>query len=442
MRAARSFAVALDTACLLDSVVHVQVALFGSLAATGLGHGTPDAVVAGLAGLEPETCAPEAVRGAWSNHTPGTPLLLLGRHEVPFTPADLAFDPRVQHPEHPNALTLQAWCSATTVKPTFEQTYLSVGGGFIRLAGEPAADVPASGRPGPVAARTGALADGAYWTMAGILALCDRTGSTIADIARSAEHAWHTDEDLDRRLDAIWQAMRDCVQAGMSQHGLLPGDLQVRRRAAVLAERLGKSSDPHDHAIDWLHAFALAVNEENAAGGRVVTAPTNGAAGIIPAVLHYYDRFVPGASQAGVRTFLLTATVIGSLMKANASISGAVGGCQAEVGAACAMAAGGLCAVLGGEPHQVENAAEIALEHHLGLTCDPVLGLVQIPCIERNAIAATTAVAAARLALHGDGSHLVSLDTVIETMRQTGADMSVKYKETSQGGLAVNVVEC
>jgi L-serine dehydratase len=371
----------------------------------------------------------------WSNHQAGAPLVLLGTQPVPFARHDITLEPRTRHPEHPNALALRAWCTADA--PVLDQTYLSVGGGFIRLAGSPDREPD---RPTPNAPTPGVPVS--FATMAELLDLCTRTHATIADVARRAEHAWYTDAALDDRLDQIWQTMRDCVKAGLTNRGTLPGGLHVPRRAAALAEQLRSSPEHRDLSIEWLHAYALAVNEENAAGGRVVTAPTNGAAGIVPAVLHYYDRFVPSASAAGIRTFLLTATVIGSLMKANASISGAVGGCQAEIGSACAMAAGGLCAVLGGTPRQVENAAEIAIEHHLGLTCDPVAGLVQIPCIERNAIAACTAVSAARLALHGDGSHLVSLDTVIETMRQTGRDMSAKYKETSEGGLAVNVIEC
>lgn len=292
-----------------------------------------------------------------------------------------------------------------------------------------------------------------YRSAAELLRTCEREGLTIDEVARRNEAAvlasraaasGAAHDDVDARLDAVWDAMADCVERGLHTDGELPGGLRVTRRAARvrrgLAEREADASG--DTSTEWLHAWALAVNEENASGGRVVTAPTNGAAGILPAVGHYYLRFVPGADRAGTRRFLLTAAALGSLFKRNASISGAEGGCQAEVGSACAMAAGALCAVLGGTPAQVENAAEIAMEHHLGLTCDPVGGLVQIPCIERNAIAASTAVGAARLAMHGDGTHVVSLDTVVETMRQTGQDMSARYKETSEGGLAVNVIEC
>jgi L-serine dehydratase len=312
------------------------------------------------------------------------------------------------------------------------ETYYSVGGGFIRRDGEdPAAHQPAK-YPLP------------FPTSAVLLDICGSSGLRIDEVARRNEEAVRSPEEVDRGLDGIWAAMTESVTNGLAASGILPGGLRVKRRAAAVREHLeiAEAESGRELPTEWLHSFALAVNEENAAGGRVVTAPTNGAAGIIPAVASYYLRFVPGASAEGIRRFLLTATAIGSLFKANASISGAVGGCQAEVGSACAMAAGALCSVLGGTPAQVENAAEIAMEHHLGLTCDPVGGLVQVPCIERNAIASSTAVSAARLALHGDGSHLVSLDAVIETMRQTGVDMSSKYKETSEGGLAVNVIEC
>jgi L-serine dehydratase len=313
-----------------------------------------------------------------------------------------------------------------------EETYFSVGGGFIRREGEEVS--PGSQHVWPMP----------FATSAALISLCDENGLGIDEIALANELSQHSKEEVTHRLDAIWDAMHRCVEAGLNSTGILPGGLQVKRRAAELREHLVAADLAHerDTTTEWLHAFALAVNEENAAGGRVVTAPTNGAAGIVPAVASYYLRFVKGADAEGIHRYLLTATAIGSLFKANASISGAEAGCQGEIGPACAMAAGGLCAVLGGTPRQVENAAEIAMEHHLGLTCDPVGGLVQIPCIERNAIAASTAVSAARLALHGDGSHVVSLDTVIETMRQTGLDMSTKYKETSEGGLAVNVIEC
>lgn len=463
MRAALDFAGRLGPG-ILERVDRVSCVLFGSLGATGIGHGTPDAIVAGLAGLRPEDCDPAAVRGAWSTlpkAAAGTGTVLIGgSRPVPITRDDITFAPFTRLPGHPNAMTLHAWerDADGTERELLHETYYSVGGGFIRRASEDAAH-SAAAHASPAEAETAstprraAVTEAAtarhplpYSNSAELLALCEAQGVDLAAIARANEEAVHGREALDAGLDAIWAAMHSCVENGLATPGVLPGGLGVKRRAPDVRARL----DAHDcgpvrerdTSTEWLHAFALAVNEENASGGRVVTAPTNGAAGIIPAVGHYYLRFIAGASAEGIRTFLLTAAAIGSLVKANASISGAEGGCQAEVGSACAMAAGGLCAVLGGTPQQVENAAEIAMEHHLGLTCDPVGGLVQVPCIERNAIAASTAVSAARLALHGDGTHLVSLDTVIETMRQTGLDMMTKYKETSEGGLAVNVIEC
>jgi L-serine dehydratase len=402
--------------------------LFGSLGATGLGHGTPDAIVSGLAGHAPETVHPEQVRQAWSDWPDGNALMLAGVHPVNFRRDDVSFLPRTRLPGHPNALTFIAYDAAGA--PLAEETYYSIGGGFIRRDGEPVGtgfDYPES-----------------FTSADALLALCGLTGLSIAGLARRNEEARRSPAEVNAGLDAIWRAMDDCITSGLHATGVLPGILAVKRRAGAIREQL--ESAEHDRVLpgEWLAAYALAVNEENASGGRVVTAPTNGAAGILPAVARYWAEFVcQGDDPAeGMREFLLTATALGSLFKANASISGAEGGCQAEVGSACAMAAGGLTAVMGGTPEQVENAAEIAMEHHLGLTCDPVGGLVQIPCIERNAIAASTAVTAARLALRGDGSHYVSLDTVVETMRQTGLDMSTKYKETSEGGLAVNVVEC
>lgn len=473
MRAALDFAQRLAAAGSLDRVSRVGCTLFGSLGATGIGHGTPDAVVAGLRGLSPETCDPADVRSAWSDYPAGAPLVIAGAHEVAFAKEDIVFAPRTRLPGHPNAMTLTAW--ASDGEAVAEETYYSVGGGFIRREGEEAA-LATSGFPYP------------YADAASLLALCDEHGLSIAEVARLNETSLRSEEEVAAGLDAIWDAMAGCVDAGLHSDGVLPGILKVKRRAGVIRGQLDASeADGHRELPgEWLGAFALAVNEENAAGGRVVTAPTNGAAGILPAVAMYWWRFLAdsglGAGNAvtpygelvgsallgfesdaralaasdaldeeqtaeanrrrGIRRFLLTATALGSLFKANASISGAEGGCQAEVGSACAMAAGGLTAVMGGTNRQIENAAEIAMEHHLGLTCDPIGGLVQIPCIERNAIAASTAVTAARLALRGDGSHYVSLDAVVETMRQTGLDMSTKYKETSEGGLAVNVIEC
>jgi L-serine dehydratase len=433
LRAARTFANNLAESGHLPEVRRISCSLYGSLGATGLGHGTPDAVLAGLAGFRPETCDPDDVRFAWSKLPDGATLRLLGTHEIPISKTDVTFEPRTRLPGHPNALTIGAWGESDAL-PLFEETYYSIGGGFIRRDGDPIRPTSTVAQPMP------------YSSSDELLSLCDTNAINICDVARANEEAIHGADGLNAGLDAIWDAMHTCVEAGLQGDGTLPGGLGVKRRAAKVRMRLEEYDSlpqrERDTSTEWLHAFALAVNEENAAGGRVVTAPTNGAAGIIPAVGHYYLRFVPGANAEGIRRFLLTAVAIGSLVKANASISGAEGGCQAEVGSACAMASGALCAVLGGTPRQVENAAEIAMEHHLGLTCDPVGGLVQVPCIERNAIASSTAVSAARLALHGDGTHLVSLDTVIETMRQTGLDMMTKYKETSEGGLAVNVIEC
>jgi L-serine dehydratase len=434
MRAALAFAGHLADSGRLPEVRGIRCTLFGSLGSTGLGHGTPDAILAGLAGLRPEDCDPADVRNSWLHLEDGASLLLNGSHPTPVAKTDIRFEPRTRLPGHPNAMTLTAWGADPDAAALLEETYYSIGGGFIRRDGDPVRPVATAVQPMP------------YASSAALLDLCDSHGIGICDVARANEEALHGSDKLNAGLDAIWAAMHACVEAGLRVDGTLPGGLGVKRRAFAIRTQLedydGRDQRQRDTSTEWLHAFALAVNEENASGGRVVTAPTNGAAGIIPAVAHYYLRFVPGASVAGIRRFLLTAVAIGSLVKANASISGAEGGCQAEVGSACAMAAGALCSVLGGTPRQVENAAEIAMEHHLGLTCDPVGGLVQVPCIERNAIAASTAVSAARLALHGDGTHLVSLDTVIETMRQTGLDMMTKYKETSEGGLAVNVIEC
>ncbi|MBN8205173.1 L-serine ammonia-lyase, iron-sulfur-dependent, subunit alpha [Microbacterium esteraromaticum] len=473
MRAGVDFAARLRADDMLDRVARVSCELFGSLGATGIGHGTPDAVLAGLQGLLPETCDPDDVRALWTNWTEGRELLLAGEHAIAFAKDDIVFLPRTRLPGHPNALTLHAFdAEGATV---LEQTYYSVGGGFIRRDGEQPR-VTTAEQPYP------------FRDAEELMALCDETGMSIAEIARANETALRSEEDVAAGLDAIWDAMFSCVDAGLHSGGTLPGILKVKRRAADIREQLEASeADGHRELPgEWLGAFALAVNEENAAGGRVVTAPTNGAAGILPAVAMYWWRFMADSGlgvgnavtphgelvgsallgfhaagddpvavsddeeeavaeanrRRGIRRFLLTATALGSLFKANASISGAEGGCQAEVGSACAMAAGGLTAVMGGTVRQIENAAEIAMEHHLGLTCDPIGGLVQIPCIERNAIAASTAVTAARLALRGDGHHYVSLDAVVETMRQTGVDMSTKYKETSEGGLAVNVIEC
>jgi L-serine dehydratase len=429
MRAANDFAARLAASGALDRVARVTCDLFGSLGATGIGHGTPDAIVVGLQGMAPETVDPAMVREAWARWPEGGALALSGTHPVPFAKPDIRFEPFTRKPEHPNAMTLTALDAAGAV--VAEDTYFSVGGGFIRRQGAPE---EAEGEEYPFR----------FTSADALLALCAEHDLSIAGLARRNEESRRSRDEVDAGLDAIWRAMDGCIEAGLHADGMLPGILQVRRRAGMIREQLEGGVGQVALPGDWLGAYALAVNEENASGGRVVTAPTNGAAGILPAVLKYWVEFVHegGDPLPGTRAFLLTATALGSLFKANASISGAEGGCQAEVGSACAMAAGGLTAVMHGTPRQVENAAEIAMEHHLGLTCDPVGGLVQIPCIERNAIAASTAVTAARLAMRGDGMHYVSLDTVVETMRQTGIDMSTKYKETSEGGLAVNVVEC
>jgi L-serine dehydratase len=432
MRAAADFAVRLQRSGRLtgdNPVARVHCVLFGSLGSTGIGHGTPSAIVAGLTGFSPETADPNSVRGAWERLDENPTLNLSGEHSITFERDDIEFQPRTRLPGHANALTLTA--TDAHGKTIAEETYFSIGGGFIRRDGDSHSEAGGIEWPMP------------FTNSEAMIALCDQHEVSIADVALTNELAQHSLDEVNERLDLIWSTMHDCVTAGLSGHGELPGGLHVQRRAAQLRANLEAATSPdHDTTTEWLHAFALAVNEENAAGGRVVTAPTNGAAGIVPAVAMYALRFVPGVTTAHLRTYLLTATAIGSLFKANASISGAEAGCQGEIGPACAMAAAGLCALLGGTPRQIENAAEIAMEHHLGLTCDPIGGLVQVPCIERNAIASTTAVSAARLALHGDGTHLVSLDAVIETMRQTGLDMNTKYKETSEGGLAVNVIEC
>jgi L-serine dehydratase len=425
MRAANDFGRRIADA---GGAARVRIRLLGSLGATGIGHGTPDAVVAGLAGLEPETCDPAAVRGCWQALGSGG-TVRIGGADVTMAMGDVELAPLTRLPRHPNAMRCIALDADGEV--VADETYYSVGGGFIEREGGTPVGTPEVAFPFP------------YVSGAELLAFCAATGHDIARIALGNECALRPEAAVLAGLDTIWAAMADCIRAGLTTHGVLPGGLHVPRRAPAVAAQLEAAGPGSRHASDWLDTYALAVNEENAAGGRVVTAPTNGAAGIIPAVLQYaLDGMPAEAHRAAVHTFLLTATAVGSLYAANASISGAESGCQGEVGSASSMAAGGLCAVLGGTPSQVENAAEIAMEHNLGLTCDPVGGLVQIPCIERNAVGASKAVTAARMALHGDGSHLVSLDTVIETMRQTGVDMSAKYKETSTGGLAVNVVEC
>jgi L-serine dehydratase len=439
MRAARLFTRALETHGQLSLVGRVHVALFASLGATGKGHATDTAVLLGLAGHEPDTVDVEQVPGILQVIHDTKSISLGAQCTIAFDPQrDISFCPQESLPFHPNAMRCVAYDQAGQVLR--QATYYSVGGGFIVSD----AVVGDESRQKTIAPDVTILP---YTFSSGdeLLLLTQQHGLSIADLMRGNERLWRTDEQIDAGLLKIWQVMQACVQRGSSTKGILPGGFKVRRRAADLAQRMGQFSPRPDdplRMLDWVNLWALAVNEENAAGGRVVTAPTNGAAGIIPAVLHYYVHAIEGANDRGVIDFLLTAGAIGILYKKNASISGAEVGCQGEVGVACSMAAGALCAVLGGTPQQVENAAEIGMEHHLGMTCDPVGGLVQIPCIERNAIASVKAINAARMALYGDGSHHVSLDKVIKTMRETGADMLNKYKETAAGGLAVNIVEC
>ncbi len=432
MRAALAFAAGLGDR--LAEVARLRVVLLGSLAWTGHGHATDRAVLLGLAGHAPDTVDPaEADRLLAGTGATGR-LLLLGRHDIPFDPAtDLVLDRVGATPRHPNTIAFLALDAAG--QAIAAERWCSVGGGFVLPEADVGREEPAGAPvPHPFRSARELLAEGA------------RTGLSIPAMIRANEAAWRPAEAVQAHLDRVIATMMACIDRGMSASGYLPGGLSVRRRAPGLAAVL--HAERHSNAamptacMDWASVFAIAVNEENAAGGRVVTAPTNGAAGVVPAVLRYYRDMVPGATEAGMEDFLLAATAIGGLCKMNASISGAEVGCQGEVGSACAMAAAGLAAAIGGSNAQIENAAEIGMEHHLGMTCDPVGGLVQIPCIERNAFGAVKAINAASLALKGDGTHHISLDQVIATMRQTGADMQSKYKETSQGGLAVNFTEC
>jgi L-serine dehydratase len=440
MRAAGMFVASLAADGEMDKVAGIRVELFGSLGATGHGHGSVKAVVLGLTGAEPETVDPAAagplvdqVRETGRLRLPAGPIDAVGRDIAFDVDEDIVLHRRKRLPFHSNGMRFAA--QDDQGHQICERYYYSVGGGFVLGEDEAGtlAIVP-DATPVPYPFRTGAE----------LLAHTESTGLPISGVMMANELARRDEAEIRDGLLRIWRVMQDCVQAGCAADGVLPGGLKVRRRARTLHETLERTGDEADplYAMEWVTLYALAVNEENAAGGRVVTAPTNGAAGIIPAVLHYYTTFVPGASDDGVVAFLLTAAAIGTLFKENASISGAEVGCQGEVGSACSMAAAGLAEVLGGTPEQVENAAEIGVEHNLGLTCDPVGGLVQIPCIERNAIASVKAIAAARMAVRGDGQHHVSLDKAIKTMRETGADMKDKYKETARGGLAVNVIEC
>jgi L-serine dehydratase len=433
MVAAARFAAELASGDGIGRVARLHVRLFGALAATGRGHGTRKAVILGLEGAQPHDVDPDHIPVRLAEIEASGKLNLNGTHPIAFdASADLDFRSRKRLPYHPNAMRCTAFAADGEV--LLERAYYSVGGGFV-------VDESDAGEGAIVRHKT--PLEYPFTTAEALLDICQTTGLPISGVMRANERAWRTDDEIDADLDAIWQAMQDCVQRGCERDGVLPG-LKVRRRAAALSRQLEERAAHDDDPLtllDWVDLYALAVNEENAAGGRVVTAPTNGAAGIVPAVLHYYVRFCPGATADGVRRFLLTCGAIGILFKENASISGAEVGCQGEVGSACSMAAGALTEVLGGTPQQAENAAEIGMEHNLGLTCDPIAGLVQVPCIERNAMAAVKAINASRLALRGDGQHMVSLDKVIKTMRDTGRDMKDKYKETARGGLAANVIE-
>ena len=431
MRAARAFV--LGAADRLAAAARLEVRLYGSLAWTGRGHGTDVAVLAGLAGMEPASADPDAVRALPAQVAAAGAIELAGGVRLGFAvERDIVFDRVTRLNSHPNTLRFRLEDAAGAVLA--EETWFSVGGGFVARAGDTPDDEGADALPYPFASARD------------ILATCAAAGLSIATMQMANECSLRSAAEVRAHLAEVCATMEACIDRGLAGEGLLPGGLKVRRRASRLAARLaekrGQATGGQTEAIDRASLWAIAVNEENAAGGRVVTAPTNGAAGVIPAVLRYFRSYYPSADAAAAETFLLTAAAIGALAKTNASISGAEVGCQGEVGVACAMAAAGLAAVLGGTPEQVENAAEIGLEHHLGMTCDPIGGLVQIPCIERNAFGAVKAITAASLALSGDGTHRVSLDQVVATMRQTGLDMHDKYKETAQGGLAVHVTEC
>ena len=434
MKAACRFVQRLGEAGITADVRRVQATLFGSLAHTGRGHGTDKAVMLGLQGEMPDSIDPDSIEGKLRTIRTEGRLYLAGQHAIEFKEkSDLIFNKRQVLPHHPNGMRFEAFDAANEL--LLMREYYSVGGGFVVNQDRAAEDrIVADQSPLPFPFSSGDE----------LLALCSTNGKSFAEIMLANETTWRSRAEVESGLLRIWAAMDGCMSRGYQQTGDLPGGLHVKRRAPGLFRELqlqSQSDDPLE-ILDWVNLFALSVNEENAAGGRVVTAPTNGAAGIIPAVIQYYRTFISGGGDRGTIDFLLTAGAIGILYLQNASISGAEVGCQGEVGVACSMAAGGLTAAMGGTPGQVENAAEIGMEHNLGLTCDPVGGLVQIPCIERNAMGAVKAINAQRMALRGDGKHRVSLDKVIKTMRETGADMKSHYKETSRGGLAVNVIEC
>ena len=435
MRAAARFVEGLQRDDLLQHTASVKIELYGSLGATGKGHGSDKAVLLGLEGEHPDTVKTETVADRLAAIRSSGRLNLLGEHPIEFNEKSHLAMIRKPLPYHPNGMIFRAMDTAGIQLRSRE--YYSVGGGFVVDEGAAGADrIVEDSTPLKYP----------FKTAKELLRHCVTHHLAISQVMSANEGAWRPEAETRSGLLKIWQVMQDCVSAGCRHEGILPGGLKVKRRAAALHRQLctHPQASLRDalSVLDWVNLYALAVNEENANGGRVVTAPTNGAAGIIPAVLHYYMHFVGGANEDGVVRFLLTAAAIGILYKENASISGAEVGCQGEVGVACSMAAGALCEVMGGTVQQVENAAEIGMEHNLGLTCDPIGGLVQVPCIERNAMGSVKAINAARMALRGDGQHFVSLDKVIRTMRQTGADMKSKYKETARGGLAVNIIEC
>ena len=434
MKAACTFARRLETLGLLEKTNRLRTTLYGSLAHTGRGHGTHKAVMLGLQGALPDQIDPDSIDATLEVIRSNGELLLIGSHAIHFREKeDLLFNKRAVLPHHPNGMQFEALDEDGSVIES--RDYYSVGGGFVVNQDKAAQDRIVTDKtvlPYP------------FSTADELLAQCGQHELRISDLMMANEQAWRSQDQIYQGLKEIWNAMRGCMERGYHQHGVLPGGLKVERRAPQLYRQLSEQTGSEDPLtiLDWVNLFALSINEENAAGGRVVTAPTNGAAGIVPAVIQYYLDFIPGSHEQGVFEFLLTAGAIGILYLQNASISGAEVGCQGEVGVACSMAAGGLTAAMGGKMFQVENAAEIGMEHNLGLTCDPVGGLVQIPCIERNAMGAVKAINAQRMAFRGDGKHRVSLDKVIKTMRETGADMKSHYKETSRGGLAVNVIEC
>lgn len=435
MKAARRFALHLKNKDLLPQTRRLKSELFGSLGATGKGHGSDKAILLGLSGEQPNTTDIDLIPGRLEQIRREGVLNILGEQAVAYyEESDLILHKRKNLPGHPNGMRFSALGADAQLLES--KVYYSVGGGFILDEYEIKNDkLPQESADLPYPFTTGSE----------LLSLCKETGHSISTLLMENEKCWQSEDAIRTQLLKIWQVMQETVERGCHTEGILPGGMKVKRRAAGLYRKLKAGSEYGAaplNAIDWTNLYALAVNEENAAGGRVVTAPTNGAAGIIPAVLHYYARFCRGADDESVVRFLLTAGAIGILYKINASISGAEVGCQGEVGSACSMAAAGLTEVLGGTPQQVENAAEIGMEHNLGLTCDPVGGLVQVPCIERNAMASIKAINASRMALYGDGSHFISLDKVIRTMRETGRDMKTKYKETARGGLAVNFIDC